>query len=463
MIYRLTVLLFCFCTAALMAQKPVFDIKYSEQLAVFVFVQNLSSPNPENPFKAAFLKSAYNTKEYNGLITAFDTLAIDYSYQFTEYPYVSKMPGITRELLKKNLIATTSLQEFKLRSLGLVTNATLNELVSLLNTFTPIYRELIYEPNKIKFEKQLADLTAYSQAKNITDYFDMGLVFYHTTWDDSIPFEIAFYPLPNAKGFTAQAFYNNFISAIQTETTDYDELFSVMLHEIFHIIYDEQSLSVKKDIQRYFKENPSLNSAYAYLLLNEALATALGNGYVYGKLKGEIDPNKWYNWKYISDMAQQMYPLVSQYITEKKPMDQAFINAYIQLYDTHFPEWTNEMDNLMNYRYMLSENKSDFTEIRKVYPHGAMTEEEDAVTESSIAKMKAIPLSKIVIVSKDNKTKLAMIRQQFPELKNWKFEAAKEFEYTILLRDKTRLFLINQINTPTSVLLKKLKVGTTTK
>ena len=36
---------------------------------------------------------------------------------------------------------------------------------------------------------------------------------------------------------------------------DYKDLFSVMLHEIFHIVYNEQSLEVKTEIDKNFKEN----------------------------------------------------------------------------------------------------------------------------------------------------------------------------------------------------------------
>jgi hypothetical protein len=42
--------------------KGSFKIKYSEQLAVFVFLQNLSENSPENVFKTEFQKSKYYTE-----------------------------------------------------------------------------------------------------------------------------------------------------------------------------------------------------------------------------------------------------------------------------------------------------------------------------------------------------------------------------------------------------------------
>jgi len=455
----LLALLFLSTSVVAVAQKPVFNIKYSERLAVFVFIENLSANYPDNPFKTAFNASKYNTDLYKGLITEFDTLAIDYDYQFPDYPYGSKLPGMTRELIKKNLIIANTLADFKLITTGLVPNNPLNRLTFIIEKFTPVYNELIYAPNKKQFENQLAEIIRYSNSNDISGYFDVGLRFYGASWDSSIPFEIAFYPLPNSQGFTAQAFYNNFISAIEVSLTDYKGLFSVMLHEIFHIIYDEQPLAVKNNLYQAFKGNPSKNSAYAYLLLNEALATAMGNGYVYEKLDGKQDPENWYNNKYINAMAKQIYPLITQYINQKKSVDKAFVDAYIKIYDTNFPEWINEMNNIMTYRYMLSEKFEDFGIVRQVYRRRSMSEEQDEITEASVEKLKDTPLTKIIIVSKDNADKLALLKRKFPELKKWKYKAGDEFTYTVLLSDKTHLFIINQKITPTETLIKNLKLN----
>lgn len=280
-------LAFLFLTIFAFGQKTTFKIKYSEQLAVFVFLQNLSENYPDNVFKTEFQKSKYNTDKYKNVISKFEQLRIDYSYRFEEFPYGSKKTMQTEDILKKNLIETGNLGSFKIRSVGIIPNKTLIDLAESISEFTPIYNELIYNPNKEKFEKQLEEITKYSNEHQIENYFNTGLVFYNSSWDNAIPFEIAFYPLPNSKGFTAQAFCNNFISAIQTDLKSYKDLFSVMLHETYHIIYDEQSLEVKTQIDTYFKENKSKCSNYAYQLMNEVLATALGNGYVYGQLDGK--------------------------------------------------------------------------------------------------------------------------------------------------------------------------------
>lgn len=446
--------IFLFLTTLAFAQKATFNIKYSEQLAVFVFLQELSENYPENAFKTEFQQSKYNIEKYKSIISKFEQLKLDYSYRFEEFPFGSKKTMQTEDILKKNLIETQNLKDFKLRSIGFIPNKTLNDLAESISEFTPIYNELIYNPNKEKFEKQLTEITKYANEHDIENYFQTGLLFYNSSWDNSIPFNIAFYPLPNSKGFTAQAICNNFISAVQTDLNSYQDLFSVMLHETYHIIYDEQSLVVKKEIDSYFKENKSKCSNYAYQLMNEALATALGNGYVYGKLNGKTDTGDWYNKKYINLMAKQIYPLVVGYIDQKKPMDKSFIDHYIRLYEENFPNWINELDNIMTYRYVLSENEKDNTTVRQLFRYRSRSEFEDQITESSIEKMQRTPLTKIIIVSKNNAEKLKLIKNKFAELNKFKFNPDKEFAEKILLNDKSQLILINQKKSTIETLFK---------
>ena len=449
-------LIFLLLSSLSFGQNPSFKIKYSEQLAVFVFLENLSDYYPDNVFKTEFQKSKYNIEKYKNLISKFEQLSISYSFRFEDFPYGSKKTMQTQDILKKNLIETVNLNDFKIRSAGMIPNKTLSDLGECISEFTPIYNELIYYPIKEKFEKQLDEIQKYSNDHKIENYFKTGLVFYNSSWDNSIPFVAAFYPLPNSKGFTASAFCNNFVSAIQTDLKSHKDLFSVMMHETYHIIYDEQSLEVKKEIDTYFKTNKSTCSNYAYQLLNEVLATVLGNGYVYAELEGKIDSGDWYSNKYINLMAKQIYPLAKEYIDQKKPIDKNFIDSYIQLYETNFPDWINELNNIMTYRYVITENENDFKVINKMFRYRSRTEYEDQITEGSIEKMKHTPLTKIVIISKDSKEKIKLLKSKFTELKNWKANPDKEFVEKILLDDKSQLIIVNQKKTELETLIKSI-------
>lgn len=443
------------------AQKATFNIQYSEKLAVYYFVKNLTAKYGENPFKTEFQKSKYHEKKYLDLLAQFDKLKTDYSYSFSAFPYGVKIPMITETALQKHLIAATSLQDFKIRAMGLITNEDLTHLTDILAAFTPIYNELIYKPNQNKFNVQLKALSDFVHNQSTAHFFEQGLQFYQSVWDKSIPFELVFYPLPTEEGFTAGAFYNYLISAFPTYY-DNEEYFTVllgvMLHEGFHILFDEQPLQVKHNIEAYFRQNPSVCSQYAYLLLNEVLATATGNGFVYEQIRGTYYKDDWYFFPYINQMAKKIYPTVQTYMKENKAIDKAFIDTYIQVYEQNFKQWLHEPEHIFTYRYILSSNQTDVGAISQFFPYCSAMETDDKIDANSLEKMKNTPLTKMIIVSKDHAKQLALIKSNFPELKTWKYDAGKEFTHTIFLNDKTHLYIFNQLQTPTEKWLEGLQL-----
>jgi hypothetical protein len=50
-----------------------------------------------------------------------------------------------------------------------------------------------------------------------------------------------------------------------------------------------------------------------------------------------------------------------------------------------------------------------------------------------------------LIISNDNETKLALVKNKFRELKDWKYTAKSDFFYHTLLRNKTQLIIINNV------------------
>jgi hypothetical protein len=66
----------------------------------------------------------------------------------------------------------------------------------------------------------------------------------------------------------------------------------------------------------------------------------------------------------------------------------------------------------------------------------------------------------LIIISKNNKEKLNLLKKEFKELNNWKFNSENEFNYKILLEDKSQLIIINQKKSKAEMLIKKLETET---
>ncbi|WP_118974822.1 hypothetical protein [Taibaiella koreensis] len=452
---RLLILLLStlFLSRTLRAQnRPEVNIHFSNLLATYDFVQQLSADRPDNRYKQLFAGSAYNRSPYRELIQQMDTIRLYESYAYQDYPTGQKIPGITTAFIERNLIHATSLTGFKQQSFGIVPNEELFGLCRILSAFLPVYDSLIYQPNRKAFEEKLNALSAFVGKANLAHFFETGLRFYHTEWDQDISFDIAVIPSVNEEGFSARAFLNNAVSEVPLNFDNNEVLFSVLLHEIYHILYDGQSLRLKQDMAAWFGENRSMGSQYASLLLNEALATALGNGYVYEQLNGAADTTDWYNVRYINLMARRLYPVLKSYIAEHKAIDQDFVDQYVALYDT---SWTRELDHLFKNRYVMADSKEVLQYFIQQYPHASMYESVTPVNADNLSRMQQTPITKIVVVSSDRIAKLQAVHKAFPELKQWQYDARKDFVYTTMLKDKTRLFVINCVRETAGSLLEQ--------
>ncbi len=454
-------LLICFIALKGFSQNIRFETRFSEPFAVFQFINSLSATR-DNVYKKLFSRSAFFTKKYTGLIAQYDSLNINYEFDFTDYPAGQKVGIDVPNLLRRNLILCDSLSDFRLHSMGLVPNAALLSLINLIKEFTPVYKEVIYKPSKNKFEEQLRGISDLMSSSKINYYFTEALQFYNSSWDVSVPFIFCFYPLPESRGFTATAISDIAISAVADSLDNYKALLTVMLHEISHILYDERSRSLWNQSDEWFHSNHSKVSRYGYSLFNEAMATAVGNGFLATQLNGKEDTTRrWYGNKYISMMAKTAYPIVKEYISNRKPIDQSFVNEYIRLFEEHYTDWLSIPEFIMMGHIVYSENPADFQLTQRLYSFSPNHEYENQISFSSLKKLSDHHGTKLLIVNKNNNEKLELIKSNFPELADWHFDAGQDFVYCKFLHDKTWLIVLNNVHGDSENKLKNLVVKET--
>lgn len=452
-IFTFYLALACFTLAA--QNQPVINLSYSRLFSTYEYVKKLSAEYPGNVYKDSFKTSAFNRKAYTDLLAQFDTLNIYYAFDYPGYPIGQKMSVATTSIIQRNLIYSNSINAFKKESFGIIPVADMLAFANIIDKFATVYDSLVYIPHRKQFEDKIAALQAFVEQTQLAKYFENGLQFYNTAWDFSIPIDIAIVPSIEEGGFTGTAFFNNAVSEVPLNFNENDALFTVLMHEIYHTLYNEESLAFKKQLKGWFSGNSSANSQYAFLLLNEALATALGNGYVFEQINGHTDTEAWYNVKYIDQMAQKIYPTVKQYLKEHKPMDKQFVDTYIALYDQYFPAWTTEPAHIFHYRYILTDEEQDFSFFRKNFRRATYYAHETGVSPNNLERMREQEVTKVIIVSSDHAKKLKWIQQAFPELKNWKFDASKEFVYSSWLKDRTKIFIVNKLGATTEKIFEK--------
>lgn len=456
-------ILICLLTGGrftLLAQDSIkFKLNFSEVYATYDFINKISDNYPDNELKTIFNNSKYNTEHLKKQTAAFGKIRLNYTYSYDQYPLPLKVAMMSVDLLEKNLATSQTIQEFKNKSVGIIPNEDMIAFSEIIEKFQPIYHELVAQPNVAAFEIQKNNLLSYVNNNQFSGFFQTGLSFYNTSWDKSIPFELHLLPSLDKGNLGARAFFNVAVCEASLGLKDHKTFFSVAMHEIYHILYDNQSLDMKKNVQQWFTNTNSPNSQYALLLLNEVLATTLGNAYIMEKLNGQISDDDWYGNSYITRMSKAIYPTVRQYVESKRPIDEDFIKKYVQLYDTRFPTWNNELIHLFMYRYLVADTRDDLQYFRKAFRFYSNNRASGNFSLSEVEKAKENPFTKAFIISTDHEQKLDLLRSNFAELSGRKIDSKKEFIEVVTLQDRTRLFIINRHQSSVEELMKKYFPG----
>lgn len=439
-------------------QKIEFKVQFSEPLAVLEFISHITKNSPPNVYKNRFDSSAYNSDKYRALLTKFEGLNYVYWYEYTQYPYGNKIGGSTYFLLCKNLIESKTIDEFESKSIGIIPSSDLHELSGILSEFVPVYREVIFKPCEVDLKKQIVLIEKKIKETDVSLIIQKIKTFHNSSWTTKKPFSLNICTTPSTKSLNATAFFNYAFGNIPARHADIDLILSFIFHEAFHIIYDEQSLDFKLEFDKWFKENPSRYSEYAELLFNEAITTALSSGYLYKTSTGAMMPNeKWYSNKFIATMAVDIYPMTSQYLAENKTIDKAFIDKYISLYEKKGKDWLLAPDNVLGDRYIITEDRAAFRTISKLYPRRSIDEYSDQLNLLTLEKMKSLPITKVVLITKDNQAKLDLVKQTFTGLKEWHPDHTSDFVYSYFLPDKTYIVIVNSVKKQIGELLTEIK------
>lgn len=324
--------------------------------------------------------------------------------------------------------------------------------------FVPIYRELVFTPNERTLRTQIELLEKKIGATDVDGIVQRIKHFHNSTWNTSTPFILSICPTGESTSIHATAFFNHAFTNLPCSQKDMDLVLSFMFHEAFHIIYDEQSLEFKLEFAEWFREDPSKCAKYAELLFNEAITTALSSGYLWDRLSDTPMPkDKWYNNVYIASMAVKIHPLTVQYLDSGKQIDKAFVQEYIRLYETSFPHWMSDMKNLMGDRFILCEDEATRRAIEQGYAFRNIRESGDLLNGQTLERMKAMPITKLIVLPPDGGKSLELIKRTFPELEDRWPSLETDFVHPTFLADKTYLIVVNAVSRPVMELLQGTK------
>ncbi len=234
------------------------------------------------------------------------------------------------------------------RTAGLLPAAEHRRLFELLAALAPAYDALVWRPSRAKLERQRVTMERVLTRSRLGELFERAARFYQSSWPARLPVTVALLPIPGASGHT-HAVVEADASALEVllDADEAPQRLAIVFHELCHSLFDAQPAAEQQRLERRFRQDPSPFAPLAYGLLNEALATALGNGLAYRRLTGKEDASPWYSDAQIDGFAHALSPRVRAYLEEGRALDAELVAFAIDAYRRRFPDAPYRYENLL--------------------------------------------------------------------------------------------------------------------
>jgi len=334
----------------------------SEFYSRFIFAQSLGGSAGTSPtLKLIYDESKFaQKKSIQDAVKKIEQINTFYEYKFEGYPKY-RFNGIQLwQLLKIAAANSKDINDFSARITGMLPVNDMLDLIESLKTLEHVHKQLVWKPNKKKLNKYLKKLRTEARKGDFDNDFQKAAKFYGTNWNPALPFKVYILPVPEFAGptyevATPEGNVLTFSTSIK-ENSNLAKDLAVIFHELCHILYQNQPAEIQHNQEELFLNASSQYKIIAYQVLDEALATALGQGWYYKQLKGELDDDIWYSVEQIDNVSKAIYNLVEEYADNDKTLDATFINRYLELYEDKFEDALFEVNsNISNINILRDE------------------------------------------------------------------------------------------------------------
>ena len=346
--------------ASVLQGRPDFHFETSEALCVLHFVHTAAGGQHTSQTYRAFIDEATAGDEgFGQLVTDFQDINLGMSYRRPNLPRRRYRSRTVMDLFWIQAAAAESLTDLSQRTVGLLPAAQHGRLFGVLAKAQPYYRQLVWQPQQANIQRTERFLETYET--RVGQLFYQVAEFYGTPWPAELDFVTALVPLPIESGVaTAVPKANTLVCSYLAENDeDYKATLGVAVHEMCHSVYDEQPAELQRELDDWFMLSDSPHATHAYSYFNEALATAIGNGWGYEQLNGRLDEEDWYADDFIDGFAHAIYPLVKAYLQEHARIDRAFVDASIEAFAKTFPDANRDFAVLVSSVGLYADTEDD--------------------------------------------------------------------------------------------------------
>ncbi|MDR1433299.1 MAG: hypothetical protein LBI61_03110 [Puniceicoccales bacterium] len=215
------------------------------------------------------------------------------------------------------------------------------------------YANLIWGPNEsVIFEKQ-RELQSVADKFLTVEYLKKICDFYGAQFPKNYHAKVYLMPMLGENGFATLLGEDKIF--LNVMPCDISTHLGVIAHECCHLAFHRKN---KAKMGKFFQNHPSGIGNIVFGAMDEALAVAIGNRLFRQSIDG-IDEECAYTYDYIDNFSKKLKPLVEQYLSFGKEMDENFFEESMVLFCEANPEAQNNLDILMQ-SVIFFTNKKNF-------------------------------------------------------------------------------------------------------
>jgi len=309
------------------------EISTSRVQALQIFVESVAGyPHRSEELKAVFRGSRFNTAESEQVLGSFRALhkALHGGTNGERFPHSDHEHLDVHQMLLVQGAYSRDLAELAVHSHGLLDVGEHVAYFRVLDYFDPIFEELVWRPNRPDLENARKAYLAAAQQWDLQRHLHAAAVFYRADWPQGYAMRVVLYPLPHGtRVSTAEHLDVTAAVGVIVAEKDLATRYGVIFHELCHVLYDAQPLAIRAQFKSWFEHSAAQERDEGFQYVNEVMATALGNGWMYKEATGHLNPSSWYDDRIIDRTAHQMLPVIERYVTARRAVDEEFVRSYL--------------------------------------------------------------------------------------------------------------------------------------
>lgn len=324
------------------------ELREGRLLGLLSFVEALSGGHRGSPrLKELFSGSRHDGERQRALLAEYRTLRethLSPAYRFRGAPAARGEMGFgLLPFLSAQAALASDLADLSGRTSGLMPIAVHQRWLAILRELAPSYDELVHRPSRAKLAAYRKRLEAIARRAGLPRLLEQAARFYGASWSESEPFRIVLHPIPGRGAATSATVVEGtaLVEAL-LEERDLEGRFGVLVHELCHSFFQAQPEALQRRLDEAFRSSSSPFAPHAYRFLDEALATALGNGWAYRAAKGRLDPGSWYADPIVDRFARLLLSLIETYLEKRWTIDAAFVAQAVTGFQRSVPDATRE-------------------------------------------------------------------------------------------------------------------------